>query len=85
MMHAHNNQPPTANPQDDDDDAPVPVCVWTSTLQRTIRTARHLPFPKVGYTGLFITARPFLPCPTTTCILKRTTPFLHPSKPLPTT
>ncbi|KAI8473607.1 MAG: 6-phosphofructo-2-kinase-domain-containing protein [Monoraphidium minutum] len=36
----------------DDDDAPVPVCVWTSTLQRTIRTARHLPFPKVRWRAL---------------------------------
>ena len=36
----------------DDDDAPVPVCVWTSTLQRTIRTARHLPFPKVQWRAL---------------------------------
>ncbi|GBF90835.1 6-phosphofructo-2-kinase fructose-2,6-bisphosphatase [Raphidocelis subcapitata] len=36
----------------DDEDAPVPVCVWTSTLQRTIRTARHLPFPKVQWRAL---------------------------------
>ncbi|KIY91296.1 6-phosphofructo-2-kinase, partial [Monoraphidium neglectum] len=38
--------------RDDDDGALLPVCVWTSTLQRTIRTARNLPFPKVRWRAL---------------------------------
>ena len=27
----------------------MPVSVWTSTLQRTILTAQHLPFPKLQW------------------------------------
>ena len=27
----------------------LPVAVWTSTLQRTIQTAEHLPFPKLRW------------------------------------
>lgn len=29
-----------------------PVCVWTSTLKRTIATASHLPFPKLRWKAL---------------------------------
>ena len=31
---------------------PVPVAVWTSTLQRTILTASGLPYPKVQWKAL---------------------------------
>ena len=31
---------------------PVPVVVWTSTLQRTIQTAERLPFPKLRWNVL---------------------------------
>lgn len=30
----------------------VPVSVWTSTLRRTIQTARYLPFPKLRWKAL---------------------------------
>lgn len=30
----------------------VPVAVWTSTLRRTIATARYLPFPKLRWKAL---------------------------------
>ena len=30
----------------------VPVSVWTSTLKRTIETARFLPFPKLRWKAL---------------------------------
>jgi broad specificity phosphatase PhoE len=34
------------------DGAPVPVSVWTSTLQRTILTAAGLPFAKLKWKAL---------------------------------
>lgn len=34
------------------DETPVPVSVWTSTLKRTIETARYLPFPKLRWKAL---------------------------------
>jgi len=40
-------------PADDATGAPaVPVCVWTSTLRRTIQTAAHLPFAKLRWKAL---------------------------------
>ncbi|KAG2485295.1 hypothetical protein HYH03_015969 [Edaphochlamys debaryana] len=35
-----------------DDEQCVPVSVWTSTLRRTIQTARYLPFPKLRWKAL---------------------------------
>lgn len=35
-----------------DDGTPVPVSVWTSTLQRTIQTAAALPFAKLRWKAL---------------------------------
>jgi len=35
-----------------DESACPPVCVWTSTLKRTIETAGHLPFPKLRWKAL---------------------------------
>ncbi|GFH33744.1 6PF2K domain-containing protein, partial [Haematococcus lacustris] len=34
------------------DDQPIPVSVWTSTLKRTIQTARGLPFPALRWKAL---------------------------------
>lgn len=31
---------------------PIPVSVWTSTLKRTIQTAAYLPFPKLRWKAL---------------------------------
>ncbi|GLC46274.1 hypothetical protein PLESTB_000596000 [Pleodorina starrii] len=39
-------------PMHDDDQTCVPVSVWTSTLCRTIQTARYLPFPKLRWKAL---------------------------------
>ncbi|KAG2451906.1 hypothetical protein HYH02_003681 [Chlamydomonas schloesseri] len=36
----------------DPEPLPVPVSVWTSTLRRTIQTARYLPFPKLRWKAL---------------------------------
>ena len=33
-------------------DALLPVSCWTSTLQRTIQTAKHVPFPKLRWKAL---------------------------------
>jgi hypothetical protein len=35
-----------------DADGKLPMSVWTSTLKRTIQTARHLPFPKLQWKAL---------------------------------
>ncbi|KXZ51897.1 hypothetical protein GPECTOR_11g330 [Gonium pectorale] len=49
--------PPSAQPKSttqSSDEKPqyAPVSVWTSTLRRTIQTARHLPFPKLRWKAL---------------------------------
>ena len=39
-------------PMPDEKDELLPISCWTSTLQRTIQTARHIPFPKLRWKAL---------------------------------
>jgi len=39
-------------PESDQKDELLPVSCWTSTLQRTIQTAAHIPFPKLRWKAL---------------------------------